>query len=895
MSEFCKILVIEDSQADFLLLTRYLTQQGCSAELTRVASNEELERALDRNDWSLILFDYNVPGLDFGEGFALACERAPALPVILLSGSVGEEKAVELLKMGVRDFVLKDNLIRLPSAIERSLKEAADQRSCQAAQAALQESEQRFRTIFTESRDALLIFCPQHGRFGAVNPAALRMFRSPGERGFTELTLCDLSPEVQPDGRASKEKAEKLVEYVLATGGSQFDWRHRRLDGEEFAAEVLLSRISLQGETVIQATIRDVSLQKKTMAALLESEQFNRQIIANAQEGIIVYGPDLRYQVWNRYMENLTGFTAQEVIGRHPLELFGFLKGAGILAGVEKLLAGQPVDPVEFPFQIPSKGISGWAQDISSPLRNTAGVIVGVIAVVRDITASKQGEATLRKLYTAVEQNPAVVVITDTDGIIEYVNPAFCSGTGYSPDEAIGQSPRILKGDTPVEVHQRMWQTVSSGGTWDGEFHNRKKDGSFYWEHAIIAPVKDQAGAITNYLAITEDVTERRNLEEQFRQAQKMEALGQLAGGMAHDFNNIMQVIMGNAQLQVMTNEKLGLDCHFQEQIFEAIEHGSSLTKNLLVFSRRHPLERSGFNLSQLALDTVKLASRLLTEDIVLHVDVVSDCLMVNGDRALVQQMIFNLITNARDAIGKNGRITLRVTGGTLGYEASQRFGAKGVVGECAVLSLTDNGCGIGDEIKDRIFEPFFTTKTVGKGTGLGLAMIYSMVSQMNGCITVESAPGVGTAFHIYLPLLEAKGSTGAQAEATSGELRGTGELILVAEDDPAVRSSTVTVLTSFGYRVLAAESGNEAIRLLSGHAELPRLLILDVIMPGLHGPETYNELQQLHGSIPVLFLSGYNDDLLESKGHTMDHLQKPVHPLRLLGCVRRILGGYPP
>ncbi|HJV36744.1 PAS domain S-box protein [Geomonas sp.] len=887
MSDELKILVIEDSRADFLLLKRFLEQQEMKVELACVKSTEELEEALDEGGWRLVLLDYNVPGLDFQEAFQFIVSRAPGLPVILLSGSVGEERAVELLKMGVSDFVLKENMLRLPSAIEHCINQAAYRSESLAAAEALRESEERFRTIFTESRDALMVLCPKSGRFTSANPAALRMFGVLDEAAICLLTPADLSPSLQPDGRPSTEKSREMIAAAFETGGSLFEWQHRRLDGEEFAAEVLLSRVPMRGAVVLQATVRDVSLQKMTLEALQESEELNRQIIQNAEQGIVAYDTDLRYRVWNSYMERHSGLMAKQVIGRRPQELFPFLKEGGVVDQLEKVLAGGEVTTLRFPFYLPAKNYHGWASDTTSPLRNTAGQIIGAIGMVSDITERKRTMDSLRKLSTAVEQNPAVVMITDRNGVIEYTNPAFLTMTGYAPEEAVGLTPRILKGNTPAEVHRELWKTISSGGTWQGEMHNRRKDGSYFWERSIIAPVKDDAGEITNYLAIKEDITERRSLEEQLRQSQKMDALGQLAGGVAHDFNNIMQVISANAQLQVLKNDQLGIPCHHMQNIFEAVERGSSLTRSLLVFSRNQPLELFPFDLTKLVRETARVASCLLTAQIALKVEVTSDDLPVYGDTGLVQQVIFNLVTNARDAMAGGGEIILRVEREVVDATAN---GAGEGRAEYAVLSVQDSGCGVGDEIRERIFEPFFTTKPVGKGTGLGLAMVYSTVSQMNGKVTVESSPGAGATFRVKLPLSRKTGG-GQLPFLASGELSGEGELILLAEDDPAVRASTEQILTSYGYRVIAVASGEEAIGVAAGEPSL-QLAILDMIMPGLNGPETYQKLRELNSSLPVLFVSGHSDDVLESKGIAADRLQKPVRPMQLLLRVKRLLKG---
>ena len=463
--------------------------------------------------------------------------------------------------------------------------------------------------------------------------------------------------------------------------------------------------------------------------------------------------------------------------------------------------------------------------------------------------------------------------------------------TGYGIDEAIGRNPRMLKGDTPAEVHGKLWETISCGNVWEGDLHNKKKDGTPFLEHAVIAPIKNDAGAITHFLAIKEDITERRSLEDQLRQAQKMEAVGQLAGGVAHDFNNILQIIVGNAQLQEMFNQEHGLDCDSLEEIFKAVERGSSLTRSLLVFSRKQSLEISCFDLNDVIEESHKLAARLVTEEIQLSLDLYGGKLQVMGDAGLVQRVLFNLITNARDAIARTGQI--RVTTELVEIDANFLRVNKMAApeGYYAMLAVSDTGSGISEEIRSKIFDPFFTTKGVGKGTGLGLAMIHSTISQMRGHILVDSSPGQGAVIAIYLPLSgETPQAAALEISRRQHSLHGMKELILIVEDELGVRNSLAKSLEQFDYRVLKAGCASEAIMLVREHADDIKLAILDIVLPDINGIETLQALRCLCPGLQALFLSGYSDEILDAKGISEYHLRKPVHPVQLLKQVRRLL-----
>ncbi|HEX9077947.1 MAG TPA: response regulator [Desulfuromonadaceae bacterium] len=397
--------------------------------------------------------------------------------------------------------------------------------------------------------------------------------------------------------------------------------------------------------------------------------------------------------------------------------------------------------------------------------------------------------------------------------------------------------------------------------------------------------------AMDRVLKEAADAIQRRSLEEQLRQSQKMEAVGQLAGGVAHDFNNIMQVIVGNAQLQFMHNQEHGVETRYLDEIFKAVERGSSLTRSLLVFSRKQPLDISGFDLNSLISESHNLASRLVTEEIRLSLDLHDGPLPVTGDVGLVQQILFNLVTNARDAIARTGSIAVVTGMVTIDTHLPRLSEIMAPQGTYALLSVSDTGCGISDDIRGKIFEPFFTTKEPGKGTGLGLAMIHSTVSQMGGHIAIDSAVGRGTVISIYLPLREPSAEgTPSGGHGHRHDLRGRGELILITEDEEGVRDSIAEILTFFDYRIVKAASADEAITLTREHARDIRLALLDIGLPDMNGTDALKELHAITPGLPSLFLSGHNDDTLEARGISGHHLRKPVHPVQLLRHVRRLL-----
>jgi PAS domain S-box-containing protein len=517
----------------------------------------------------------------------------------------------------------------------------------------------------------------------------------------------------------------------------------------------------------------------------------------------------------------------------------------------------------------------------------------GALVFVRDVTERKQMDEKVRQLSRAVEQSPVSIVITNKDGNIEYVNRKFTDVTGYSFSEAMGKNPRILKsGELPAELYQRMWECIRNGQEWRGEFHNRKKNGELFWELSVISPIFNAAGAITHYLAVKEDITERKQLEEQLRQSQKMEAFGQLAGGIAHDFNNLLTIIQGNvALLQEPSNSDQagGL-----VEIAKAAERAANLTRQLLTFSRRQIFQPKLFDLNEIVANTSKMLQRIIGEHIGLETHFAPGGAPIKADRTMMEQILMNLAVNSRDAMPKGGRLIIQ-TAAVVVSEADTEANPKARPGLFIRLKITDTGCGMAPETLDRIFEPFFTTKEIGKGTGLGLATVFGIVAQHHGWIEVESKLNSGTSFHIYLPRLAE--SDKSQTEfSRAPDVRGGNETILLVEDEAPVRSLARMVLEQKGYRVIEADSGLSALELWQQHRDTIDLLLTDMVMPGgISGQELARRLLSEKPGLKVVYNSGYTDEMLGENSPLRDNpnfMEKPFGPHRLLKQVRDCLDG---
>jgi signal transduction histidine kinase/CheY-like chemotaxis protein len=469
-------------------------------------------------------------------------------------------------------------------------------------------------------------------------------------------------------------------------------------------------------------------------------------------------------------------------------------------------------------------------------------------------------------------------------------NPAFTLITGIQRNKAIGALASQLygSGEAPyLDIYARVTGTGEST-QFDTYFPPMKK----HFSISVFSPGKGL------FATVASDITDRklveeehRKLQEQLLHSQKMEAVGQLAGGVAHDFNNILTAIIGYANIikMKMKNEE-PLKAHL-DQILRASDRGAHLTQSLLAFSRKQFISPKPVDLNIIIKNVQKLLSRVITEDIELKVILDENKLTIMADSGQMEQILMNLATNAKDAMPQGGRLIIKTGITAIDEQFIKQYGF-GEMGEYAILSVVDTGTGMDEKTQDRVFEPFFTTKEVGRGTGLGLAMVYGAVKQNSGYITLLSELNKGTTFNIYIPLIK----TITQKEETSQIvelIKGGTETVLIAEDDESLRELAASVLREFGYSVIEAEDGHDAIEKFKEHKEKVKLLILDVIMPKINGKKVYDEIKRSFPEIKVLFVSGYTSELVQKKGiidSGLNFLPKPLLPNQLLKKTRDIL-----
>ncbi len=514
--------------------------------------------------------------------------------------------------------------------------------------------------------------------------------------------------------------------------------------------------------------------------------------------------------------------------------------------------------------------------------------------MARNVTDELAAQQQLRLLASALEAAVDAIVITDPGGVIEWANPSFTTMTGYTLEEVRGRKPNVLKSGAHDDTfYGDMWRTILDGDVWMGELENRRKDGRVYAEQMSITPVRDRDGAVAHFVAVKRDISAQRTLEAQFRQAQKMEAIGQLAGGIAHDFNNLMTAILGYCEIlleQIPAEDPNHADI---QEIRSAGVRASSLTRQLLAFSRKQILKPATFDVRGPVAGLDKMLRRVIREDIALSIVQADRPMYVRADIGQVEQVLINLVINASDAMPGGGALTVSTRTETLDDDFV-RAHPGAAQGQFVAVEVRDTGTGMPPEVLARIFEPFFTTKPQGKGTGLGLSMVYGIVKQSGGYIAARSEVGAGSIFTVYLPEEEAPAAVESVMPSPRMEHASSSASILVAEDDATIRDLVCRVLSRSGYNVVAGGSAREALESLEAFGRRPDLLLTDVIMPDTNGVEFARVMRERHPMLPIIFMSGYHDlsDVSPADGPSCGRLlQKPVSPEALLQAVHESLG----
>jgi PAS domain S-box-containing protein len=1003
VAEPLRILIVEDLQEDAELAADSLRRSGIDLIWRRVETEGEYLATLDDFRPDVILSDYSMPAFNGMVALRLALERVPHVPFIICTGSLNEETAVECMRAGAWDYVLKDRMSRLPVAVRGALDRARARMERVRAEAGLRANELLTQSIIDSLSSSVAVVSPS-GEIIQVN-RAWREFAE--ENGGSEATrrgvgldYFAIASAALPDPTAAQ--ALDGMRSVLHRDRPSFTLEypcHSPAVKRWFVLNVTPLAGFRGGLVAVHA---DITGRKLAEEALAGSEERYRSLFEQSPIGIYRTTPEGRILLVNRAILEMLGYASSDELNARNLEEEGFqpdysrerfkelLARNGEVRGLESSWTakdGRRLVVVENARAIREAGggithYEGTVEDItarkraeeqvlterarfqalteSAPfgmrLSNAAGAVTYLnpawvalfgytladtptlaawralaypdaegrnavaelweadraarergesltrqmrvtckdgshklvllttatleggqtLTTCEDITARAAAQEAQRRLATAIEQAAEGMLITDRDGTIEYVNPAFAHITGYAREEAIGKNPRILKsGRQDDAFYADLWRTITSGETWHGRFVNRRKDGRLYQEDATITPIRDDRGRIVNFVAIKRDVTLEIGLQQQLNQAQKMEAIGRLAGGIAHDFNNMLQAIMSEVGVLRQRMPAGDAPAETLDDLDKLVRRGAGLTRQLLLFSRQQISQPELLDLTDVVAGSASLLRRIVRESVEIVTTPGTEALPVSADRGQLEQILMNLMVNASDAMPGGGRVTLRTGGDS----------------DAVWFSVADTGHGIPEAVLPHLFEPFFTTKAPGKGTGLGLSVVHGIVTAHGGSVDVASREGEGAAFTVRLPRAAASAAAAAPPRGAVEAAPGRGERILVVEDEEGAREGLTTLLGMLGYEVTSVGSGEEA-RLLPPDRAFA-LVLTDLLLPGVKGDVLAAELKQRWPAIAIVLMSGYSEDEATQRlvsSHSVGFLQKPFDVDTLAAAIRHAL-----
>lgn len=713
------------------------------------------------------------------------------------------------------------------------------------------------------------------GRICYVNGAARRIL----EYSHEELLTMKVS---QITATPSFDWAQHR-DNLIKKGSHTFQASHKAKSGRTFPVEISVALFRHGDQDYFCVHARDIS-ERVASERTLRFAQFGLEHSPDATfwvraDGRIDYVNDAACRALEYTNEELLSMTVPEIDPDFPNAIwddhFAAMKEAGTTT-----------------FEARHKSKSGriYPVEVSTMYIEYEGVEY-ICAYAREITERRRVHDDLERLNQAIESTSDVVVVTDTDGQIQYVNPAFERVTGYTREEVLGKNPRILKsGNHDQAFYQDLWDTIKSGENWVGDMVNRRKDGSHYLVKASISPVLSRDGRVVAFVSVRKDVTNEHSLRRQLEQAQKMESVGRLAGGIAHDLNNLLSPVLGYAELLLAEIEDDDPKQEWLEQIRGAALRGGALTRQLLAFSRKQVLEVRVLALNDVVRKFKAILQTAVGEDVELRLSLTSESTNVEADPTQIEQILMNLTVNARDAMPRGGVLSIAVDTGNLDEEGADRIPGR-EAGPYVSLTITDDGQGMDTAVLSRACEPFFTTKGPTDGSGLGLSTVYGIVKQHKGYLRVTSEPERGTTVRIFFPAATVDHSEDMSRTAVK-KLPHTGndETILLVEDDDAVRTVIFNILRRSGYNVLCADSPESCLTLVHELDDPIDLLLTDIVMPGMNGLQLHERLKEIQPGLRAIYMSGYDEGVFEGRvdgAVEVDLVQKPISMPLLLEKIR--------
>jgi two-component system, cell cycle sensor histidine kinase and response regulator CckA len=763
------------------------------------------------------------------------------------------------------------------SKIARDISE----RKC--AEEELRKSEERFSKTFRQSPLAIVISTEADGQYLDVNQSFLKLVGYEREDVIGH-TASELEFWVLPTIRTDLLR-------LIRERGSVTDHRvqFRTAKAEIRDAELTWEPIEVEGQPCLLAFMRDITDRMRSEKSLREYER----VVEGLVDMIVVVDRDYRYIIANRSFLNYRNMGRDQVIGHRVDEVLERdTYDSVVKEKMDECFAGQIV---QYELQHDDPRLGERALSVAYfPIAGPTG-IERIACVLRDITEHKQAEGKLRKsedrFSKAFRQSPlAITISTEADGMYLDANESFLKMTGYTREDVVGHTASELRFWALPSLRTDLLQQLREDGSVTDrgmQFKTAKaeiREAKLSWE---LIEVEGQPCLLT----FMRDITETQRLEAQFLQAQKMEAVGRLAGGVAHDFNNMLSVIIGYSDLSMDLVAPESSVKRYLVQIKKASERAASLTRQLLAFSRQQIIFPRILDLNEVVKNVSTMLLRMVGESVSVSFRPTTPIGSIKADPGQIEQILMNLVVNARDAMPRGGEIIIETTHAELDeHYVFEHVGSQ--AGRHVVLAVSDNGCGIEESIKSKIFEPFFTTKVVGQGTGLGLSTVYGIVTQSNGSISVDSEAGKGTTFRIYFPRIAAKAEELVQSQEVDDVKSGT-ETILLVEDDDSVRKVTARLLSSAGYQIIEASDAQKALEIMTGSAPGIDLLLTDLIMFGQSGFDLFEQAKVIRPGLRSLFMSGYTGDLVALRGGSLSErsfLSKPFTRISLLKKVYSVL-----
>lgn len=745
--------------------------------------------------------------------------------------------------------------------------------------------------IFSQSFDAVIVW-EWNGPIIFWNAGAEELYKIKSEEAVGQISHNLLST-------AHNGELSSINSNLLAEGHFEAELQHSTGDGRKIVVESRMKLIRDDAGDYVIETNRDITERKRIDEALRESDEKFHQLADNITDAFWIRTADMSKvlfisrafeKIWGRPVDELYDKPESWVDFIHPDDQKWVARTFAELSGEQQRLE------IKYRIIRPNSDIR-WIKTRAFPVKNTDGELIRYAGIVSDITEERRADEALReseeKYRTILENIEDGYFEVDAAGSFTFFNDSICQTFGYSRQEMMGKNNRdYMDEQNAKKVFQTFNEVFRTGKPAKGiDWEINRKDGSRRIIEASVTRRDDVNGKPIGFRGLVRDITERRDLEDRFRQSQKMEAIGVLAGGIAHDFNNLLTAINGYSDLVL---RQLNADDPIKGQITEiknAGDRAAALTGQLLAFSRKQILKPRVHNLNSVISEIEKMLRRIIRENIELRTKLAPDLGNIKADPGQIEQVIMNLAVNARDAMPGGGMLVIQTENYYLGEDyVSQNLAVT--PGDFVRISVTDTGEGMDEETQRRIFDPFFTTKEVGKGTGLGLSTVYGIVKQSGGDIMVYSELGKGTTFKIYLPCVDEQIQRPKWAGDAEEDLSGT-ETILLVEDEDIVRHLVYEILTSNGYKVLVAGTGAAAIEIAENYTKEIHLLLTDVIMPKMGGTELQKTLSAFKPDIKVLFMSGYTDDAISQSGVLNTgtaFIEKPFTPDKLARKVRELL-----